>query len=130
VKTSFQTTDFLNGLWLPALITCLMGIFFVLGFGLIYSHRISGPLFNLKRLLHKMSQGDLSAKMHIRATDEFHDVEDAFNLMAAELGRRHQRLRELLEALPENHRRAILKTYHELFSFSEGEGERVLEKTA
>jgi len=118
VNTNVLTPGFLSNLWLPALITCLLAIFFVLGFGLVYSHRISGPLFNLKRMLHKMSLGDLTGKMHIRATDEFHDLEDAFNHMAGELCRRHRVLRQALEALPAAEKRKILKTCDELFQIS------------
>lgn len=130
LKSGVTASNFFSDLWLPALITCLLGILFVLGFGLLYSHRIAGPLFNLKRMLNKIGQGDLTAVMHIRATDEFHDVEDAFNLMVAEIGERHHILRQALEELPADTKRKLLKTWDELFRLASDPQETQEKKAA
>ncbi len=75
-------------LWLPMLVSTLLGIFLVLVFGLFYSHRIAGPLFNLKRTMRRVGEGNLKATMKIRKNDEFHDVEESFNQMVEAFHRR------------------------------------------
>jgi nitrogen fixation/metabolism regulation signal transduction histidine kinase len=119
-------SGFLNSLWLPMLITILLGIIFVLGFGLLYSHRIAGPLFNLKRVMSKIGHGELNSFMHIRATDEFHDVENVFNQMVVSLKARHETLRQAIANLPEPGRKKLEKLYQELFKTGEFEKESEL----
>ncbi len=85
-------------LWLPMLVSTLLGILLVLIFGLFYSHRIAGPLFNLKRMMRRVGEGDLKAAMKIRKNDEFHDVEEVFNQMVESL---HHRMRDLKTAMRE-----------------------------
>ncbi len=86
-------------LWLPMLLSTLLGILLVLIFGLLYSHRIAGPLFNLKRMMRRVGEGDLKASMKIRKNDEFHDVEEVFNQMVEAL---HHRVRDIKTALRES----------------------------
>ncbi len=69
-------------------------------FGLLYSHKIAGPIFNLKRVLHKIGNGDLTVTMKLRASDEFHDVEDAFNQMANGLNQRLMTIQKAIAELP------------------------------
>ena len=93
--------------WLPILIAVLLGIIFVLVFGLLYSHRIAGPLFNLKRVMERVGQGDLTTVMHIRATDEFHDVEAAFNTMVSGLNQKIEKIRGGFVDLPSQEKRRM-----------------------
>jgi len=90
--------------WIPALITVFIGLVLVLVFGRVYSNRIAGPLFNLKRVLARVGGGDLGTRMHIRSQDEFHDVEGVFNQMMAELNQRFASVQKALQELPEPHR--------------------------
>ncbi len=83
-----QLKSVLEGLWLPILIALILGVIFVLVFGLLYSHRIAGPLFNLKRMLKTVENGELNISMHIRQHDELHDMERAFNQMVEGLNTR------------------------------------------
>ncbi|MCK5243258.1 HAMP domain-containing protein [bacterium] len=81
-------SSLLDVLWLPLLISALVGILIIVIFGLLYSHRIAGPLFNLKRNMRQVGEGDLNACMQIRKNDELHDVEVAFNQMVKGLKNR------------------------------------------
>lgn len=84
----------LDLVWRPMLASMFIGLVFVALFGIFYSHRLAGPLFNLKRRLRELESGDLNLSMHIRRTDEFHDVEEAFNHMIAKLRTRVQKLEQ------------------------------------
>jgi len=83
----------LDILWLPMLFSALLGSVLIVIFSLFYSHRIAGPLYNLKRMMRQIEIGNLNVIMKIRKNDEFHDVEEAFNRMLTGLKSR----REVLE---------------------------------
>ena len=55
---------------------------------LVLSSRASRPLLALKRAVNAIAQGDLNARAGVDSNDEFGDVADAVNAMAAGLGER------------------------------------------
>ncbi|MEW6516088.1 MAG: HAMP domain-containing protein [candidate division FCPU426 bacterium] len=112
-------TGFMEGLWLPVLAAILVGIVFVMIAGLLYSHKIAGPLFNLKRVMQRVQNGDLSTLMRIRSGDELHDVEAAFNFMVVGLNQRLINLRQAILDLPEKDSRHLLRLFHEHFHTGE-----------
>lgn len=113
-----QILDFLL---IPGLITALLATIAVLAFGLFYSHRIAGPLFNLKRMMNKVEGGNLNVTMRIRAADEFHDVESAFNQMVANLNQRLEAVRSAVQELPAPARKKLERTLRENFALPEEE---------
>lgn len=65
---------------LPALaISTSLSAIFSLAFALFYSHRIAGPLFNLKRVIRLVRSGKIPDEVRIRQGDEFKDLADELN---------------------------------------------------
>jgi len=61
-----------------------MSFFFlatVILISLIFSHRIAGPLYQLKIACEKIAQGDKKVRVKFRENDEFKDLEKSFNNM-------------------------------------------------
>lgn len=97
-KVAFTQT--LTLLWLPLLISLVTGIALVMIFGMFYSHRIAGPIFNLKRMLTQVGEGRMDVVMRLRRRDELKDVETAFNQMMKKLNEQFDQLRRELEQKP------------------------------
>jgi len=57
--------------------------------------------------MERVGQGDLTTMMHIRATDEFHDVEAAFNTMVSGLNQKIEKIREGFVDLPSQDKRRM-----------------------
>lgn len=49
--------------------------------GLLFSHRVAGPLYHFKRIFKEVKKGNLDARIHLRPKDEFKDVAAEFNEM-------------------------------------------------
>ncbi len=65
---------------LPALaVSAAISAVLSLIFSLFYSHRIAGPLFNLKRVIRQIRSGDIPDEVRIRSGDEFKDLADELN---------------------------------------------------
>ena len=65
----------LLALVLPSLgISALLRLGFTLLFALLYSHRIAGPLFNLKRVIREIREERLPETVQFRKADEFQDL--------------------------------------------------------
>jgi len=52
--------------------------------GLMFSHRIAGAIYAMKRTIKAISEGR-DAKLTLRAGDEFQDLTDSFNQMVSQL---------------------------------------------
>ncbi len=79
-----RTADFI----MPAMIMVLIivSVFSaaaVLFLTLFSSHKISGPLFRLKREVDKMARGDLAADFHIRGDDQLQNIARSLEEMAS-----------------------------------------------
>jgi len=77
-----STADFL----LPILIQIFLIVMVVVGFAtigvtLLFSHKISGPLYSFKKTLKSLKEGDFSKDIHIRSYDQLQDLADDFNSM-------------------------------------------------
>ncbi len=67
-------------------LVALGGVFFALGLagiGVVFTHRIAGPVFRLKQLCWKVSHGELEALENLRKGDELQDLHEAFVTMVA-----------------------------------------------
>ena len=56
----------------------------VAGLGVIFSHRIAGAIYALKRTIKEIIEGN-DAKLRLREGDEFQELVDNFNLMVKNL---------------------------------------------
>lgn len=100
-------------LWLPLLLSSIIGSLVILVFGLFYSHRLAGPLFNLKRTMAKVTEGNWNVSVGIRKNDEFHDVKESLNDLVSSLQGRMDKLNEVLKDVPEKHRAKIEEIFQE-----------------
>lgn len=100
-------------LWLPLLSSSLIGSLVILLFGLFYSHRLAGPLFNLKRTMSKVARGKWDVSVGIRKNDEFHDVKESLNGLVTSLQERMSKLDEVLKNVPEKQRSQIKQIFQE-----------------
>lgn len=101
-------------LWFPLLLSALLGSILIVVFAVLYSHRIAGPLFNLKRMMKLVEEGNLKVTMRIRKTDEFHDVEEAFNSMLKGLNSNISKLETAVAKLPNPSRKAVAEALRTL----------------
>ena len=59
---------------------------FVFAFAIVISHRIAGPVFRLKRVIHDIGEGKLdSLPVYLRKTDELHDLAEELNSIEKKL---------------------------------------------
>lgn len=114
IQPSLSFTRVFEVLWLPLLISGLLGCLLVAVLGIFFSHRIAGPLFNLKRMMQQVEDGNLDVKMCIRNHDEFHDVEEAFNRMVTGLRAHMQELEQVVDRLPEDKRKELAKILRDM----------------
>ncbi|MFZ9521569.1 MAG: HAMP domain-containing protein [Silvanigrellaceae bacterium] len=47
--------------------------------GLVYSHRVAGPLFKIKNVCKDICEGNTSARITLRPNDDFRDVAEQLN---------------------------------------------------
>lgn len=105
--------------WLTAITVILACVVLFLVLGLLYSHRIAGPLYNLKQVMARVQNGELTATMHIRSKDELHDVEAAFNQMTTGLNQRLLALQKAVLELPNKDSRRLTHLFREHFHLGE-----------
>jgi len=96
------TYTLMNLLW-PVLSICLVGtIIFTFFFSLVVSHRMAGPVYQMRNLLEEMAKGDLSRPVScLREKDEFkhlfadiNNVKEHWRLQIQELQLACQKLGE------------------------------------
>jgi len=80
------TADYIwPGLFLTVVVVTLFSALVVLLLTLFVSHKISGPIFRLRREIDKMSDGDLVRNFNIREKDQLQALAHSLNLMANSL---------------------------------------------
>jgi len=63
-----------------------------LGFaGIVFTHKVAGPIFKIKRLLREVGSGKLIVREKLRKGDELQHFFEAFELMVADLRSRQER---------------------------------------
>jgi len=104
------TADFI----LPLLIQTVIAVTIIVGITagiltLLFSHKISGPLYRFKKIMEALEQGDFSSELHIRSADQFHTLADRINGMIRNTKQRVSgiknhvvSLRQQLDSLTEN----------------------------
>jgi methyl-accepting chemotaxis protein len=66
------------------------GVAFVvmMGLGILYSHRIAGPLHHLNNKMRGIASGNEPSPLNFRTNDQFRELAESFNAMMATLRRR------------------------------------------
>ena len=66
------------------------GLVFVvmMGLGILYSHRIAGPLYQLDRKMRRIASGEEPSPLQFRRRDQFVELAESFNAMLVKLKER------------------------------------------
>lgn len=76
--------------------------------GLIYSHRVAGPLFKIKNVCKDVCDGNFSARIALRPNDEFRDVAEQLNKMIDVLQSKNaEQLTQLGDTQQNSHLKAV-----------------------
>jgi methyl-accepting chemotaxis protein len=67
--------------------------------GLIFSHRIAGPVYRVKKTAEDIAGGDLSVTVRFRKDDDLHDLADALNGMIGKVREIVKEDNELIEEI-------------------------------
>lgn len=67
--------------------------------GIIISHRVAGPLFNIERILKNIGEGDLASRTVLRRKDELKNLAVCVNEMALGLANKISSIEEEVKAL-------------------------------
>ena len=59
-----------------------VGLMAIAAIAVFETHRVAGPLFNLRRAMHRMREVGPSVRVYFRASDRFQDLQEEFNEMA------------------------------------------------
>jgi signal transduction histidine kinase len=64
--------------------------------GVIFAHRITGPIKSLTRATELMAKGDLNQRVHVHSRDEIGRLAGQFNIMAGKVQEMTRQLREFV----------------------------------
>jgi methyl-accepting chemotaxis protein len=84
--------DFLNeqksALYRLYFLVSAVAFVLMVGLGILYSHRIAGPLHNLGNKMQRIANGEDLSEVKFRRNDQFRDLAESFNAMIARLRNR------------------------------------------
>ena len=60
----------------------------MMALGILYSHRIAGPLYHLDRKMRRIAGGEEPSPLQFRRRDQFLELTESFNAMVAKLRER------------------------------------------
>ena len=63
----------------------------MMGLGILYSHRIAGPLHNLNNRMKQIAEGGEPTPVRFRRKDQFGELAESFNAVLAKFSKKHQR---------------------------------------
>ncbi len=95
-------------------------------YGVIFLHRVAGPVFRFRQTLLRINRGELPNDIKIREGDFFHDMTQDINIILKRLRGEQEKLADLKRklgdiqrtALPEDIRRKVDEMKAVLDSFS------------
>ena len=72
---------------LSTLYFSVSGVVFVvmMGLGILYSHRIAGPLHHLNNKMTRIAEGEDPSPLNFRRSDQFRELAESFNAMIGKL---------------------------------------------
>ena len=98
-----KTSDFLlPTLVVTVIVVSVFSALVVLILTLVVSHKISGPLYRLKKEIDYMKEGDFTRNFNIREDDQLKEVSKSLSEMSGSLRQRHIELRDKIRVL-KNH---------------------------
>ncbi|MBS4022110.1 MAG: HAMP domain-containing protein [Dethiobacter sp.] len=74
----------------------ILSLFFAGLLGIVFAHRITGPIKSLTRATELMARGDLTVRVNIHSKDEMGRLGDQFNNMAGRVQAMTRQLREFV----------------------------------
>jgi nitrogen fixation/metabolism regulation signal transduction histidine kinase len=87
-------------------------------FGIMFLHRVAGPVYRFRSILRKVSQGEIPEEFHLRAGDFFTETADDLNGVLRVLRERRERIQTLRgkidRALLENATQPLARVLKEL----------------
>ncbi len=72
-------------LWVALTLISSVIILFIATWVLFLTHRVTGPVYHIKRVIADLRSGDTRARVHLRKNDEFQDLAKSFNELIDEL---------------------------------------------
>ncbi len=78
----------LNWAWFLSIAGIIAIFVLSVGIGIFVSHRFLGPAVRIKALIAALNAGNYSAREKLRRNDEFKDIIDGLNSLAADLEKR------------------------------------------
>ena len=98
-----RDAEWFRGMLLRYMIITVISTFLLIIFlSLYFSSRISGPLFNMARVMAKVSEGDFSQRVNLRKNDELREFSENLNRLIEVLEDRESHLKKTLEELKKN----------------------------
>ena len=92
--------DFLPAPFLVAiLVAALFNFLMITGAGILLTHRVAGPIFNIVRQLNRMEEGDPFTEVRVRKDDELQYLVRNLNGFIAKAAANHQQTAERLTAI-------------------------------
>ncbi len=67
---------------------CALSVFALVA-GVVLSHRLFGPLVSINRHIATLREGQYSARLQLRSSDDMSELKDSLNDLAEALERRH-----------------------------------------
>lgn len=67
--------------------------------GILYSHKIAGPLYRVQKICEEIGKGNLNINVKFRKGDEFHEVADSLNKVIHSLKNMVKEDKEIIEKL-------------------------------
>lgn len=86
--TMMELEKNLNWAWLLSIAGIVAILILSIGIGIFVSHRFLGPAVRIKALIKALNAGNYSAREQLRRNDEFQDIIDGLNMLAADLEKR------------------------------------------
>ena len=80
-----QLVDIFRRVNLSLAVSMFFVVIFCIGVGLIFSHRIAGPIDRMKKFLEAAGKGDYSQRIILRKKDELQDLAEAMNKLVEKL---------------------------------------------
>jgi len=77
--------DELGAVWPVSLLKMTLYLVIVLIVSSVISHRMAGPIFKFEKTVGTLAGGDLTHRVFLRKGDQFMDLQDELNSMAASL---------------------------------------------
>lgn len=77
----------------------MIAVLFLGLYGVVYSHRIVGPLFRVRGVAQRLAALEFGIRTSFRDTDAIHPLAESLNRFSESVGARHAEMQALMEAI-------------------------------